>query len=77
MKSSNDTQDVLVGNMDSKTQSATVNDIIKCIGEDYPLVISDMVKLLTEKNLKKAAVVILVFETSNKVCYITSCLLKL
>lgn len=67
LKPSNDTQDVLIGNLDSKSQSSPVNDLVECIGPNYPVVISDMVQSIAEKNLKKAAVVILVFKKANKV----------
>lgn len=69
-KSTNDTQDILIGNLDKSTKSSTVNDIVECIGADHPVVISDMVQPLTEKNLRKAAVMILVFKTANKVSYL-------
>lgn len=70
MKSTNDTQDVLIGNLDSNTKSSTINDVVECIGADHPVVISDMIQPLTEKNLRKAAVMILFFKTANKVSYL-------
>lgn len=67
IKSKTDTQDILIANFGGKLWSSTVNDISGCIGNGSAVVISDFKSAPTEKTLKRAAVVILMFRLVNQV----------
>lgn len=68
LKSTTDTQDVLIGNLGGKFQAKIVNDIAGCLsGADNAVVLTDLKDKMTEKTLRKAAVVILVFDDVEQV----------
>ena len=62
LESKNDTQDVMIGNLDRKTQPTIINDLVGCIGPSYPVVISEFTRPFIDVNLRKATVVILIFD---------------
>lgn len=66
-KSKTDTQDVLIGNLDDKSWTSTVNDIAGCIISDSAVVVSDFKKVLDEKSLKKAAIIVLALASADQV----------
>ena len=41
LKSTNDTQDVMIGNLESTTQPSIINDLVACMETSHPVVISD------------------------------------
>lgn len=63
-----DTQDILIGNLDDKVLSTTVNNILKCIHHETSVVVTDFRSKITETRLWKAAVVVLVMNEANEVC---------
>ena len=67
LKSTNDTQDVMIGNLESTNQPSITNDVAACIETSNPVVISDFKLPISENKLRKAAVVILAFASVNKV----------
>ena len=68
IRSKSDVQDVLVSNLGGKDWSSTINDIIQCLSKDSVVVISDFTAKITEKNLWKISVVILLgFDQDNHV----------
>ena len=66
-KTKRDTQDVLIGNLGGEVWSSTVNDIAGCVGSETAVIVNDLTTTVTEKTLRKAAVVILMFDKVNKV----------
>lgn len=66
IKSKYDTQDVLIGNLGGKVWSSTVNEIAGCV-KDSVVVVSDFSKKMTEKSLRKAAIVIVLINEVDMV----------
>ena len=66
-KSKIDTQDVLIGNLGGELWSSTVNDIAGCVKSDTAVIVSDFKTSLTEKTLRKAALVVLTCNKLDKV----------
>lgn len=62
-----DTQDILIGNLFNQVWSPTTKDIIRCIDDGSPVVITDFMTRINENNLRKASVVILMFNRINLV----------
>ena len=60
VSSQSHTQDILIGNLGGKSQSLMVNDITKCIADENLVTVTDLKTPMTEKNLRKASVAILV-----------------
>ena len=60
-------QDVLIGNLGGELWTSTVNGIAGCIGSETAVVVSDFKSILTDKTLRKAAVVILTLTQFNSV----------
>ena len=69
IKSNNHTQDVLIGNVSRIIRTSTINNIVKCLKDISPVVISDFQEPVIEKSLRKAAVIILEFDQVNLVSY--------
>lgn len=67
IKSHNHTQDVFLGYSGKKTGTSTVINVAECLSDVSPVVITDLQESLTEKNLRKATVIILEFETVSAV----------
>jgi hypothetical protein len=67
VSSLNDTQDILIGNFGRKVKSSIVNDILRCIDGATAAVVTDFEVEMTNKNLRKAAIVIVVFDDINGV----------
>ena len=53
--------------MAGKVWSSTINDIAGCIGSETAVVVSAFSRPLTERTLRKAAVVIFTFKLINDV----------
>lgn len=62
-----DTQDILIGNIGGHVWSLTVNDIVKCISKGNAVLVTDLRRLIKERNLRKASVVILALNQANEV----------
>ena len=67
MSSTIDTQDILIGNMVGETLSSTINEIAECVNDRTAVVVSDFGRQLSEKNLRKASVVILAIDKVDDV----------
>lgn len=68
IKSKTDAQDILIGNLGGKLWTTTLNDIAGCIGSDNSVIVNDFEEALTEKSLRKAAVIILALGWADQVC---------
>ena len=64
----NDTQDVLIGNLGDQGWSQSVNDIIECIDDDKAVVVTDLKGIHQEKKLRKGSVIVLALQHPNRVC---------
>ncbi|CAG9811315.1 unnamed protein product [Chironomus riparius] len=62
IKSTNDTQDILIGNLGGIIWSSAVNEIIKCIADETAVVFTDLRIKMINSNLRKAAVIIMAFD---------------
>ncbi|CAG9798202.1 unnamed protein product [Chironomus riparius] len=60
-----DTQDILIANQGGQMWSSTVNDIIRCFGDSNPVVVTDLKRKITAKNLRKASLVVLAFSQTD------------
>ena len=70
--SNTDKKDVLIGNLGGKTWSLTINKIIECIDDETAVVVTDLSKKMTTKDLRKAAVIIIAFKEPNEVSFFTT-----
>lgn len=68
------TQDILIGSLVSELGNYDVNDVIRCISNRHPAIVSDLTLTMTSKHLRKASLVIL---TLNKTDIVWEVKLKL
>ena len=61
--SQNHTQDVLIGNLGVNSSSILINDVISCISHEYSVVVADLNSPMTDKNLRKASIMIFELKT--------------
>lgn len=62
------TQDVLIGDLG---QLASKNKLISCIGHEIPVLVTCLKTQISERNLRKATVVILILDKANVVSLVT------
>ena len=65
-KSKTDTQDIIIGNLQGNKLSI-IDDIIECVKDNTAIVVTDFKAKMTEKMLRKAAIVILLLDKLDKV----------
>ena len=63
------TQDVLIANIASNLQVSMIDEMTKCIGVNTAVLVTDLRVPMTEETLRKAAVVIFVVNSFNKVSF--------
>ena len=64
----NEIQDILVGNVGSELKNFDINDVVRCIDDRHPVVVTDFVMKMTTKYLRRASIVILSLNKSDAVC---------
>jgi len=64
----NDTQDILIGNIGDRNWSQNVNDIIECIDDDKAIVVTDFKGIHQEKKLRKGSVIVVALQHPSRVC---------
>ena len=66
-KSKTDTQDILIGNLQGNNELSIIDDIIECVKDNTAIVVTDFKAKMTEKMLRKAAIIILLLDKLDKV----------
>ncbi|CAG9806900.1 unnamed protein product [Chironomus riparius] len=61
VRTNSETKDIMIANLGSKVWSATLNDIMQCINDDNPVLLTDFHAVTKDKSLRKASIVILAF----------------
>lgn len=65
-----DINDVAIGNFNTKMPAEFLSEVTKCISRHTMVVTTDFSKKISDKNLRKAQVVIIVSDESNQVIFI-------
>lgn len=67
IKSNTDTNDILIGNLGANVLLLAINELILCIDKPRAVIISNFDGKLSNKNLRKASIIILVMNKVDQV----------
>jgi hypothetical protein len=62
-----DTQDIMIAKFGHELKDFNIRDVVRCIDDRHPVVVTDLEKQVTNKYLKKASLVILTLDKTDSV----------